>query len=98
MQKDPTMTASTRGNGCLRAFFRRVAGLLISFRPPARRRRPVTDLRDIPDSLKQDIGLFDAPGNGRGRRSPGHRGTAQSASARDRDWQRHLDRSIFPPV
>ena len=92
------MTALSRGNGRLRAFLSRFAGILPSFSLPPRTRKPVTDMRDIPDSLKRDIGLLDARERGRGSHSAKHGQTGQLASKRDRSWQRHLDRSIFPPV
>jgi len=92
------MTAFSRGDGRLRSFLRRLAGLLPRLRRPARPRKPVVDLRDIPDSLRRDIGLLDAAGPARNR-SPAHRGETEKAmGARDGGWQRHLDRSIFPPV
>jgi hypothetical protein len=92
------MTALSRGNSRLRAFLCRFAGMVHFFAPPARTRKPVKDLRDIPDSLKRDIGLLDTLERGRGRHPAKHGDTWQSASERDRNWQRHLDRPVFPPV
>lgn len=92
------MTALTRGNSRLRAFLCRFAGMLHCLSLTARTGKPVNDLRDIPDSLKRDIGLVDAHEKGRGRHPAKHGETWRSASERDRNWQRHLDRSVFPPV
>lgn len=87
------MTALSRGNDRLRSFIRRLAGILPFMNRLARTRKPVADLRHIPDSLKRDIGLLDSLERGRGNDN----GAGQSAQERERNWQRHLDRPIFPP-
>lgn len=88
------MTALSRGNGRLHAFL----ALIANMARPAGRQKPVGDLRDVPDSLKRDIGLLDASEEGRGGAAPIGDETRRAAEERDRNWQRHLDRSMFPPV
>jgi hypothetical protein len=93
-----TMTAFPRGSGRLRAFFSRIARILRGFRRPVGRHGPIIDKRDIPDSLRRDIGLCDTLDRGRGSNSAAGRNSRRTTPERENDWQRHLDRPILPPV
>jgi hypothetical protein len=92
------MTAFSRGGGRLRPFFLPFGFLLRLFAGGGWRRKAASDIHDIPDSLKRDIGLLEARGCGRGRSAAFRSETRRAAMERDRNWQRHLDRPLFPPV
>lgn len=91
------MTALSRGRGRLRAYLLPLTLIGRFLACAGSGPKAATDVRDLPETLKRDIGLSD----GRGGGQKGHafrEVTRRNAEQDGRNWQRHLDRSIFPPV